>query len=884
MSYLGNARTLLLFGTNVKDDIVPDNILSTFNLSQEVPGGYEGNVLVVRRRYILDELVSNTFTLTIDGTLETITTNDAFLASVFSTVLPEIVNVFEGDNIILSGCSNPANNGTFPVTAVSYNGTSCTITVNGNLATESGGTITVTRGYVTSWEVLEPEIDYVIGGIGPNYNKQITFTKIPQIDDALYVVHRGDATYNFVPTGNSVGPEQLQQNLRNFVCDRYTGDGSTTVFALDANNPAVSSKALLVSLDGVVVDGDDDVFSGGVWVLNLAGTQITFDVAPANGVKIRVLHLGFSTVSRRAALSPGQVGALAPNSITSTQLGPLSVTTSKIDNLAVTTGKIANDAVDGTKILLNNNEALRSKKADTTPTGIIKLNAADQTKICSPGDIVLERNSVDDIVSDSTSFRPNLTGGKNLGTSLIKWGNAHFSGDVNAVTGNVNAVNAVLTGNVTVAGTVDGVDVSALAALVAANAVPAGTIVATARATAPSNYLLCDGSVVSQTTYASLFSAIATAYNTGGEGVGNFRLPDLRGRFPLGKAVSGIGSTLGATGGNLQHTHTITSHDHTFSHTHGIPAHYHPHDPGVGSTLAITGISGDHPTSLGHTHLDGITPLNQGTHVHTVASNSGLNAEVGGIHSHLTGSLSTSSNTINIAAQSFGSTQHDHTHTHRSWVVGSSPGGTFTLPGNPFNPDFLRVANYISDPGHFHQVDTRDNFGSNGTSRIALANNGGAGPDSIRSTTNVGTNIQSEGGALPWETAPRQIIHDHSTTVGFTGVGGHFHTIVGTLDDHNGHPHFVSGTVPSVSSGHQHTVPGQTLSFGTNSINDGTHTHAANTFSGQIGNANIPANNGNNTLTTSSQSTITTSSNGATTTSLASETAPFCVVNYIIKT
>ncbi len=100
------------------------------------------------------------------------------------------------------------------------------------------------------------------------------------------------------------------------------------------------------------------------------------------------------------------------------------------------------------------------------------------------------------------------------------------------------------------------------------NAPAVGTIDAYAGASAPTGYLLCDGSAVSRTTYADLFAAIGTTYGAG-NGTTTFNLPDLRGRFPLG--VSGS-HALGSTGGsetktlieaNLPaHTHTMTQHTH----------------------------------------------------------------------------------------------------------------------------------------------------------------------------------------------------------------------------------------------------------------------------------------------------------------------------------
>ena len=63
---------------------------------------------------------------------------------------------------------------------------------------------------------------------------------------------------------------------------------------------------------------------------------------------------------------------------------------------------------------------------------------------------------------------------------------------------------------------------------------PVGTILIWSTATAPTNYLWCDGSSYSTTTYSELFAVIAYTY--GGSG-GNFKVPEMRGRFPLGFGI-----------------------------------------------------------------------------------------------------------------------------------------------------------------------------------------------------------------------------------------------------------------------------------------------------------------------------------------------------------
>lgn len=87
------------------------------------------------------------------------------------------------------------------------------------------------------------------------------------------------------------------------------------------------------------------------------------------------------------------------------------------------------------------------------------------------------------------------------------------------------------------------------------NGVPTGAVIPYVGSTAPSQWLLCDGSAVSRTgSTAALFAIIGTSYGMG-DGSTTFNLPDTRQRFPLGLSTSGTGSTLGATGGAIDHTH-----------------------------------------------------------------------------------------------------------------------------------------------------------------------------------------------------------------------------------------------------------------------------------------------------------------------------------------
>jgi microcystin-dependent protein len=82
--------------------------------------------------------------------------------------------------------------------------------------------------------------------------------------------------------------------------------------------------------------------------------------------------------------------------------------------------------------------------------------------------------------------------------------------------------------------------------------VPIGAIMPYAGANAPYGYLFCDGSEVERTKFSELYDVISTLYNGTAPltGVGTFRLPDLRGRFGLGKDNMDNGVTVPvSTGG-----------------------------------------------------------------------------------------------------------------------------------------------------------------------------------------------------------------------------------------------------------------------------------------------------------------------------------------------
>ena len=92
--------------------------------------------------------------------------------------------------------------------------------------------------------------------------------------------------------------------------------------------------------------------------------------------------------------------------------------------------------------------------------------------------------------------------------------------------------------------------------------VPAGAVLPFAMTTPPTGWLLCNGALVSRTSYATLFAAIGTTFGAGDLST-TFGLPDLRGEFVRGWD-DGAGVDTGRIFGSTQtdafaaHTHTTT--------------------------------------------------------------------------------------------------------------------------------------------------------------------------------------------------------------------------------------------------------------------------------------------------------------------------------------
>jgi len=221
---------------------------------------------------------------------------------------------------------------------------------------------------------------------------------------------------------------------------------------------------------------------------------------------------------------------------------------------------------------------------------------------------------------------------------------------------------------------------------------PTGSITMFAGSSAPSGWLICDGTELSRETYSSLFSIVGTIYGSGNNTT-TFNIPNLKGKVPAGFDVSQTEfNSLGQNGGAKTHTLTTTEMP---SHTHTQNAHSH-----TGS--ADTNGGHDHTASStaagSHTHTG--TTANAGAHDHNNIASSGSHDHTysfPNVVNRVSGTLSTSgistasllttgtrSHTHNIASDGTHShtftTDSDGTHSHDITVdLGGSHSHTLTV-------------------------------------------------------------------------------------------------------------------------------------------------------------------------------------------------------------
>ena len=238
------------------------------------------------------------------------------------------------------------------------------------------------------------------------------------------------------------------------------------------------------------------------------------------------------------------------------------------------------------------------------------------------------------------------------------------------------ATNGVKWGQVATAGIADNaVTLGKLATALQAFLVPVGSISAYAGVTAPTGWLLCDGT--STTGYTALAALVGAT------------TPDMRGRFPIGDNATltllGTGGSLTISTSNMpSHSHTQDAHNHTQnSHNHTQDSHNHTQDA-------------HNHTQFSHGHT-------QDAHNHTQDA-----------HDHTTNSVQTFSNS-------------PHLHDNADYFAAAVNGGSVTSGGGSsiFSATATNQATTATNQATTatNQATTASNQATTATNQAATATN-----------------------------------------------------------------------------------------------------------------------------------------------------------------
>ena len=264
-----------------------------------------------------------------------------------------------------------------------------------------------------------------------------------------------------------------------------------------------------------------------VWMIENA-TSATLTFSQGSGANVVVL----TGEVKMIATDGGGSDAIVYDLLTDANLaGTTAIAALKLAGTTVTsTGAELNilDGVTATAAELNILDGVTATAAELNILDGVTSTAAELNILDGVTSTTAELNILDGVTS--TAAELNILDGVTATAAEL-----NILDGVTSTAAELNILDGV-TATTTELNFVDGVTSSIQTQINSAVAqTPAGAIMPFAMSSVPTGWLECNGSAVSRSTYASLFSAISDDYGAG-DGSSTFTLPDLRGTFIRGFA------------------------------------------------------------------------------------------------------------------------------------------------------------------------------------------------------------------------------------------------------------------------------------------------------------------------------------------------------------
>ena len=186
----------------------------------------------------------------------------------------------------------------------------------------------------------------------PN-NDANNFTEGYAVEVRDIIVFKTAPTINDIFFGSLTGETRGTFDITDHRIDRFTADGTTTLYTLTQNVP--NNESLLVTLNGVVQHPTTGGVSGSYSIVSGTTNKLQFTSAPASGVDIQIRHLGFAGASSGDVSGfygrTGNVGLIASDHITTGDVTSRNINSSGIITATSFVGSGANlTGIDATSV------------------------------------------------------------------------------------------------------------------------------------------------------------------------------------------------------------------------------------------------------------------------------------------------------------------------------------------------------------------------------------------------------------------------------------------------------------------------------------------------------------------------------------------------------
>ena len=224
----------------------------------------------------------------------------------------------------------------------------------------------------------------------PN-NDANNFTEGYAVEVRDIIVFKTAPTVNDIFFGSLTGETRGTFDITNHRIDRFTADGTTTLYDLSQNVP--NNESLLVTLNGVVQHPTIDGVSGSYSIVSGTTNKLQFTVAPALGVDIQIRHLGFAGANSSAVTGfygrTGNVGLTADDHITTGDLTSRNINASGIITASSFVGSGANlTGIDATSVKdSGGNIKIQAQASGAIYTGIHTFTTLKSTSADFSGNV-----------------------------------------------------------------------------------------------------------------------------------------------------------------------------------------------------------------------------------------------------------------------------------------------------------------------------------------------------------------------------------------------------------------------------------------------------------------------------------------------------------------